>query len=314
MVTGMDDDFQVRIRLAAFSHVRSLAQSGQGVTYEQLSEGFVFEGERVHLLTKAAGIFKPRQMDHLLSIRTGVPKPGRRIWYSDQLEAHQQIYAGDQTVSYAFTGRDPGHHNNQQLKKAYEQQIPVIYFVGIAPGRYDPHVVYIGDWNPEQLEVQVVFSEWKRFDIGMDWGLPEWGNERRYAIRQAKHRLHQTTFRAMVLSAYGYRCAVSGLPESQLIDAAHIVADSDEMLGQPVVNNGLPLSKIHHSAFDQNLIGIDPDCRIHVSQRLLSQRDGDTLTALQAVHMKPLLLPRRPEDRPDPVRLEQRFAKYKSAN
>jgi predicted restriction endonuclease len=28
---------------------------------------------------------------------------------------------------------------------------------------------------------------------------------------------------------------------------------------QPVVPNDLPLSKIHHAAFDAHLIGIDPD-------------------------------------------------------
>ena len=55
---------------------------------------------------------------------------------------------------------------------------------------------------------------------------------------------------------------------------AHIVSDKDELLGQPVVPNGLPLSKIHHAAFDADLIGIDPDYRVHVSERLLAQRDG----------------------------------------
>jgi putative restriction endonuclease len=57
-----------------------------------------------------------------------------------------------------------------------------------------------------------------------------------------------------------------------LLDAAHIVADKDEQFGQPVVRNGIPLSKIHHAAFDAHLIGIDPDYRLHVSERLLGQR------------------------------------------
>jgi putative restriction endonuclease len=34
--------------------------------------------------------------------------------------------------------------------------------------------------------------------------------------------------------------------------------DADERLGQPVISNGLPLTKIHHAAFDAHLIGIDP--------------------------------------------------------
>jgi putative restriction endonuclease len=51
------------------------------------------------------------------------------------------------------------------------------------------------------------------------------------------------TFRDAVLSAYGGRCAISHLPEPRLLDAAHIVMDADEQLGQPIVSNGLPVSK-----------------------------------------------------------------------
>ena len=39
------------------------------------------------------------------------------------------------------------------------------------------------------------------------------------------------------------------------------------------VPNGLPLSKIHHAAFDAHLIGIDPDYRLHVSDRLSALLD-----------------------------------------
>ena len=35
--------------------------------------------------------------------------------------------------------------------------------------------------------------------------------------------------------------------------------------------NGLALSKIHHAAFDNHLIGIDSDGQVHVSERLLAQ-------------------------------------------
>jgi putative restriction endonuclease len=35
--------------------------------------------------------------------------------------------------------------------------------------------------------------------------------------------------------------------------------DADEQFGQPIVSNGLPLTKIHHAAFDAHLIGIDPN-------------------------------------------------------
>jgi putative restriction endonuclease len=44
-----------------------------------------------------------------------------------------------------------------------------------------------------------------------------------------------------------------------------------------VIPNGLPLTKLHHAAFDAHLIGIDPDFRIHVSDRLLEIHDGPVL-------------------------------------
>jgi hypothetical protein len=47
--------------------------------------------------------------------------------------------------------------------------------------------------------------------------------------------------------------------------------DADEQLGQPIVSNGLPLTKLHHAAFDAQLIGIDPDYRTHVSVRVVQE-------------------------------------------
>ena len=141
---------------------------------------------------------------------------------------------------------------------------------------------------------------------------PESALERRYALRAVKQRLHQASFREAVIAAYGGRCALSGLPEPLLLDAAHIVADSDELLGQPVVPNGVPLSKIHHAAFDAHLIGIDPDYRLHVSDRLLSKQDGPMLEALKRLNGGALHLPSRAKDCPDRERLAVRFERFKS--
>jgi putative restriction endonuclease len=43
-------------------------------------------------------------------------------------------------------------------------------------------------------------------------------------------------------------------------------------------------SNASHAAFDAHLIGMDPDYRLHVSDRLLSQHDGPTLQALTRMH------------------------------
>jgi putative restriction endonuclease len=80
------------------------------------------------------------------------------------------------------------------------------------------------------------------------------------------------------------------------------------------VPNGIPLTKIHHAAFDAHLLGIDADYRIHVSERLLGQNDGPMLEALKGLHLKPIRAPARPKDLPDRERLAQRFEEFLLVN
>jgi putative restriction endonuclease len=74
------------------------------------------------------------------------------------------------------------------------------------------------------------------------------------------------------------------------------------------------LTKLHHAAFDANLIGIDPDFGIHVSGRLLEIHDGPFLElGLKSIAGTSIQLPRRREDWPDRDRLAPRFEQYKNA-
>ncbi|MGA0601511.1 HNH endonuclease [Caulobacter sp. KR2-114] len=305
-----DSGLEERLRLAAFERVKRLGEIHNPLTAQQLGEGFLSDGLRYPLLNPRRGIFKPRQMRFLLSINTVFPKSGNRVWYDDQREVHRQIYEGDDVVDYAFMGTNPDAADNRWLREAFENQIPIIYFLGVAPGRYEAMMpAFIADWDSQTLKARIAF------------GLPVEGtivpprdtSERRYALRTVKQRLHQATFRAAVIGAYRGRCALSGLPEPMLLDAAHIVADIDARLGQPIVRNGIPLSKIHHAAFDAHLIGIDPDYRLHVSERLLAQNDGPMLEAIKALAGGTLRLPRREQDRPDRDRLALRFERFKAA-
>jgi len=97
-----------------------------------------------------------------------------------------------------------------------------------------------------------------------------------------------------------------------LLDAAHILPDLHEQ-GQPVVPNGLSMCKIHHAAFDTHLIGIDPDYRLHVSERLLIQNDGPMLEALKRLNGGTIHFPSRDKDLPDRERLALRFERFKAA-
>jgi putative restriction endonuclease len=302
-------DPDARLRLAAVEHLRRVAIA-EVVTADDLRAGFVVDQQRIPLINPQRGIFKPSAMRFLLSIRTVFPVSGRRVWYDDQRQVHEQIARGDELIDYAFMGRDPGAADNRWLLEAMEAQVPVIYFLGVAPQRYTAiWPVYIAEWLGSELKARLAFAP-PAF-VQADEGAPS-APERRYGLRLVKQRLHQAVFREAVLAAYDGRCAVSGLPEPRLLDAAHIVADRDEQLGQPVVSNGLPLSKIHHAAFDANLIGIDPDFRIHVADELLSLNDGPMLEqGIKAVAGRIIRLPNRVADYPDCDRLAQRFELFR---
>ena len=299
-----------RMRLAAFDQVRRLSEVHGHLTAAEFRLGFTFEGRRIPIVNPQRGIFKPREMRFLLSIKTVFPRPGGRVWYDDQRHVHRQIFEGDEAVDYAFMGTNPDAADNRWLREAYEHRVPVIYFLGIAPGRYQAIVPsFISGWDPAGLTAKVAFGVPDRHELAP----PENVSERRYALAAVKRRLHQDSFREAVITAYRGRCALSGLREHRLLDAAHIVSDADETMGQPIVPNGLPLSKLHHAAFDAQLIGIDPDYRVHVSGRLLEQRDGPLLEALKKLHGDRLHLPRRDSDRPDRDRLALRFERFRDA-
>ena len=306
-MNGHDPD--LAIRQAAIERVRYLTELHGQLSADHLRPGFDYQGERIPLVNPRRGIFKPRRMRFLLSITTVIPKAGARVWYDDQREVHRQIFGSDESVDYAFMGEDAEAADNRWLREAWEHRIPIIYFLGIAPGRYEAlFPAFVAHWNRRRLMAGIVFGELDRSEAV----LPETALERRYALRSVKQRLHQNLFREAVMTAYNGRCAVSGLPERRLLDAAHIIADGSERMGQPVVPNGLPLSKTHHAAFDAHLIGVDPDYRVHVAERLLAQRDGPMLEALQGLHRQRIHLPRRERDYPDRDRLAVRFEEFRA--
>ena len=307
---GDTDAIDAKMRMTAFEQVQMLNDLHESLTANELKAGFYYAGNRIPLVNPQRGIFKPKKMRYLLSIRTVFPAPGKKVWYDDQREIHRRIIESEDTIDYAFMGQDPNAADNQWLLEAFKNQVPVIYFLGIAPRRYQAIIpAFISGWDANALVARIAFGVPNQDKILF----PQSIQERRYALRVVKQRLHQTSFREAVIAAYNGRCAVSGLPERRLLDAAHIISDKDEFLGQPVIKNGLLLSKIHHSAFDSHLIGINPDYKLHVSERLLSQNDGPMLESFKQLNGNKLRLPTRSIDYPDRERLAVRFEEFKAS-
>jgi len=83
-----------------------------------------------------------------------------------------------------------------------------------------------------------------------------------------EQRIRQYFFRRTVLSSYLGRCCMSGLSDSRLLIASHIVPWSKDKHNRLNPRNGLCLSALHDKAFDRGLIALDDDFRVILSKDL----------------------------------------------
>jgi putative restriction endonuclease len=137
--------------------------------------------------------------------------------------------------------------------------------------------------------------------------------QRQYATAAVKVRLHQRRFRELVINAYKEMCTVCSLRHRELLDAAHIIEDHDER-GVAEIPNGLSLCRIHHAAYDADILGISPEYRVEIRQDVLDEKDGPMLKhGLQAMNGQKIVLPTSKPLRPNPEYLELRFTRFLAA-
>jgi len=181
-----------------------------------------------------------------------------------------------------------------------------LFFFGVADSLYSVvFPVFVEKIDSKRMEAILVGGE-----------LPELASHtslvaeidplKQYRTRLIKGRLHQAIFRQRVMKAYGFRCALTGLPIPKLLDAAHIIPDSEED-SLPHIRNGICMSKLHHTAFDANLIGIAPDRTIHVNRDLSEATDGPLLEGLKSLKGSLITVPGHPSLDPDINFLAERF-------
>ena len=281
----------LRLRIIEWVHERAEANGGFLHRHELLS--FVIDGMGMPIIDRSRGIRNPRAFSSTLSIFSSVDGP-----YDD-------IESEDGLMHYAYRTGDPRGGDNRKLRNAIGTGQPLILFRKEIENIYTPTApVYVVDDVPEEEAFLIALDESFTFlPSARDLTAPQ----REYAVRLANQRLHQPAFRTRVLVAYGVQCAVCQLKHGSLLDAAHIVPDAHE-LGVPTVNNGLALCKIHHAAYDQNMMGITPDYTVQIDRELLAEVDGPMLKhGLQEMHGRKISMPSRRADHPDPDLLALRY-------
>lgn len=288
------NDAGLRERIITVLNER-VAKTGGVATRAQLS-AFEVDGTNYRLIDTSKGIWNPRFMEATLSILSSPSGP-----YDDE-------DIGGGMVHYAYrAGGDDG--DNRKLRRAFQLGVPIILLRKIEDGIFvviAPAYVVHDDRRAKKFLVAV--HESLRF-LPVDEQLSDL--QREYAERVLRQRLHQREFRGRVIRAYETQCGVCSLRHGELLDGAHIIADG-EADGVPIVSNGISLCKIHHSAYDADILGVDPDRRIWIRADVLAERDGPMLRhGLQEMHGKALVVPHRRADQPDPDRLAVRFERFR---
>jgi putative restriction endonuclease len=282
---------ELELRRLIMNALTDLASEAGTVTREQLSSLDIgFETRR--LIDQSRGIWNPRDLQATLSVLSTPSGP-----YDDEA-LDGSVFRYDYRA-----GSTDG--DNRKLRRAYELDLPIILLRKVGDRAFLPlFPVYVIADNYDQ----------RHFLLGLDESLRSLADpsnptptERRYISGLTRQRLHQPEFRAKVLLAYGTSCAICQLRHGRLLDAAHIIGDSEDG-GDPVVTNGLTLCKIHHASYDSNMLGISPDYRVHINRELLEEVDGPMLKhGIQEMDKRALAIPLRRSDQPDRTRLAIRY-------
>lgn len=301
MPTSVHNFRDFEMRLAAAQTLARLSRVyGDAVPWDAIGAGFWFKGQRIRLASRPVGVFKPAEMDRVLSIKTVVPKAGRQAQYSDQMADN----AKHGMWVYDMRGGNPSHTDNQWLKTAWEEHLPLIYLRGLAPAVYLPlFPVHVTDWDASAGQVRLVLGLECTASQDLVQADAFGGPLSSYTYRRMEDRLARARFRMDILKAYQETCTFSGLSRPQLVDAVPIVtgANGDSL----DVTGGLCMSRLHHAAFEANLLGIDPDGRIHVSGEL-----GPFQHRLMSLAGHRIVVPRIPEFQPNRDLLAVRFEQF----
>lgn len=237
----MLDPMDARVRTAAFEWLADrVARQGDVLPRSVLAGGFLLDGARFPLVGPQ-GIFKPQVLRGApLSITTAPAGP-----YDDS-------FGPDGFLRYRYRGTDPQHSDNRGLRLAMERRLPLIYFHGIVPGKYLAAwpVLVVAD-DPAGLAFSVAVDDATHLGLQpvvAQNGVHEDADSPRrvYVTAAVRVRLHQRAFRERVLEAYRRQCAFCSLRHEELLDAAHIVPDT-EPAGGALVRNGLALCTLHHA-------------------------------------------------------------------
>ncbi len=130
---------------------------------------------------------------------------------------------------------------------------------------------FYNNWDAALIESEILLAQTKHTTIEklnkitID-DLPKEGKEKE---RLVKVRVNQSIFRTLILATYNNKCCITGIDNTDLLIASHIVPWSKDEKNRLNPMNGLCLNALHDRAFDKGLITISAeDYSIKISSKL----------------------------------------------
>ena len=97
-------------------------------------------------------------------------------------------------------------------------------------------------------------------------------------------------------------------------ETAHILPDGHAQ-GEPIVPNGLALCKLHHAAYDRNILGVRPDLIVEIRLDILREADAPMLQhGLQGFEGKTIHTPGPARLRPRAAFLAELYETFRRAS
>jgi putative restriction endonuclease len=262
----------------------------------------------VVLATKAAGIFKPKDIDYILSVRSSV-RDNATTLYNDK----EPVYEDDGTWSYLYQHEIQSNENPENLwrNKAmilnFQHNIPIAVFRQLPDKSRKIYKIlglaFVRDYNPQTgyfflqgINDNSTLSEKKTTTNNLSNTADIESDNRRWEKTISVIREGQSKFRAALLSSYYNRCAVTGYDISEALEAAHIRPYRG--LHTNEVRNGILLRADIHNLFDFGVIGINPDNSKIVLSKKAEHSKYSNLAGKQ------ITMPDNSADRPDPLLLD----------
>jgi len=90
---------------------------------------------------------------------------------------------------------------------------------------------------------------------------------------RTRARVVDPEFRGTVLARYAHRCPVSGVDHEGLLEVAHVLSWADHPEHRADLGNVLPVSALHHAAFDRQLFTIGSDYNLRVNPGFETRSD-----------------------------------------